>query len=253
MDKARNRWMADQARAQREADAAAKEAQQAERAKQREREAAEEAIVRAQEALEAQLEKHSVRRSALGADRHHRRYWWGLAGHRPALMVEDAEGQWAMLRTLGEVEALMESLDARGVREAALAAALARKLPAMSLAMRRAAAAAEKERPASGRADKERERPAPGRRSERATQQVEFFDPSLKPAAAAAKPTGLAALFGPSERAAVEVRRPLRWAAGPRGLPNQAPPDQSIPAAHPRCHCALPPPMAFTRRRWLSR
>ena len=235
--------MADLLRAQREADAAAKEAREAERAKQREREAAEEAIVRAQEALEAQLEKHSVRRSALGADRHHRRYWWGLAGHRPALMVEDAEGQWATLSTVEEVEALMQSLDGRGVREAALAAALARKLPAMSMAMRRAAAAADKERAAAaGRLEKEggkeREHPAPGRRSERATQQVEFFDPSLKPAAGAAKPTGLAALFGPSERAAVEVG--FRWEEDPGGtVPARSVPP---PLAAGLCLCLLTPP-----------
>ena len=49
------------------------------------------AACRAQEELEEKLEKYSVRRVPLGADRHHRRYWWGLAGQRPVVWVEDAE------------------------------------------------------------------------------------------------------------------------------------------------------------------
>lgn len=54
------------------------------------------AACRAQEELEEKLEKYSVRRVPLGTDRHHRRYWWGLAGHRPVVWVEDAEvsGSW---------------------------------------------------------------------------------------------------------------------------------------------------------------
>lgn len=48
-------------------------------------------VCRAQEELEAKLEKYSVRRGPLGTDRHHRCYWWGLAGHRSVVWVEDAE------------------------------------------------------------------------------------------------------------------------------------------------------------------
>ena len=41
--------------------------------------------------LEEKLERYSVRRQALGQDRHSRRYWWGLAGHRPVVWVEDEQ------------------------------------------------------------------------------------------------------------------------------------------------------------------
>jgi hypothetical protein len=73
---------------------------EAEKAKQREKEEKEEAIYRAQEELEEKLEKYNVRRVPLGTDRHHRRYWWGLAAYRPAVYVEDQEvggmaGWWA--------------------------------------------------------------------------------------------------------------------------------------------------------------
>ena len=64
---------------------------EAEKAKQREKDEKEEAVWRAQEALEERLEKYAVRRLPLGSDRHHRRYWWGLAGHRGEVWVEDAE------------------------------------------------------------------------------------------------------------------------------------------------------------------
>lgn len=46
---------------------------------------------RAQEELEEKLERYQVRRAPLGLDRHQRRYWWGLAGHRPVVWVEDTE------------------------------------------------------------------------------------------------------------------------------------------------------------------
>lgn len=154
---------------------------EAEKAKQREKEEKEEAIFRAQEALEEKLEKYSTRRAPLGADRHHRRYWWGLAGHRPAVYVEDGEvggcwgqgrpvgvcgdslywwfglaaagrqcqlnaacavsglagthgcadafmprlllvqGRWGSVSSLAELDALVGSLDRRGIREMALA------------------------------------------------------------------------------------------------------------------------------------
>ncbi len=46
---------------------------------------------RAQEALEERLERYATRRAPLGADRQHRRYWWGLAGHRASVWVEDLQ------------------------------------------------------------------------------------------------------------------------------------------------------------------
>lgn len=55
-------------------------------------------IHRAQEELEEKLEKYATRRLPLGYDRHQRRYWWGLAGHRPVVWVEDAEVGALLLR-----------------------------------------------------------------------------------------------------------------------------------------------------------
>jgi hypothetical protein len=38
--------------------------------------------------LEKEMEKCAVRRAPLGADRHHRAFWWGLGGHGAALLVQ---------------------------------------------------------------------------------------------------------------------------------------------------------------------
>ncbi|EFN58898.1 expressed protein [Chlorella variabilis] len=206
LDKERNKWMAEQLRRQREVEAAEKAAREAEKAKQREKEEKEEAIFRAQEALEEKLEKYSTRRAPLGADRHHRRYWWGLAGHRPAVYVEDGEGRWGSVSSLAELDALVGSLDRRGIREMALAEAIEKRFQTISVAMLRAeriAAAA-----AGSRGGKqEKERAEPPRRSGRQTQQVEFFDPAKGGSKGGEAPsaTGLAALFGPAECAAVEA------------------------------------------------
>ena len=81
-------------------------------------------IHRQQEAYERELEKFNIRRAPLGQDRHFRRYWWGAAGQRGALYVEDEQGCWAVLRTRADLDALMAALDKRGVRELALHGAL---------------------------------------------------------------------------------------------------------------------------------
>lgn len=65
-----------------------------------------------------------MRRAPLGLDRHHRRYWYGVAGQRSLLYVEDADGKWGALRTPEQLDALLAALDKRGVRESALHAAL---------------------------------------------------------------------------------------------------------------------------------
>lgn len=177
LDKERSRWMGEQLRRQREEEALAKQAKEAELAKQREREAAEDALARAQEALEEKMEKLALRRAPLGLDRQYRRYWWGIGAHRPALYVEDAQGKWGVISSAEDLQALMASLDRRGVRELALAQAIEKKLDVMELAMRRAGMGA-------GAADKTRdkwtkeERPAPMRQSSRQSRQPEFFVPS---------------------------------------------------------------------------
>ncbi|PSC69056.1 DDT domain-containing protein [Micractinium conductrix] len=202
LEKERNRWVAEQLRRQREQEAAEKAAAQVEKAKQREKEEKEEAILRAQEELEAKLEKYSVRRGPLGTDRHHRCYWWGLAGHRSVVWVEDAEGRWGSFSSTAELDALLVSLNRRGVRELDLAETIERRYDSISMAMHRAErAAAAAGKPS--KADKAKERAEPPRRSGRQTQQVDFFDPVAKGDKGA--PSGLAALCGPAESSAVEA------------------------------------------------
>ncbi|KAL4457501.1 hypothetical protein ABPG75_012366 [Micractinium tetrahymenae] len=204
LEKERNRWMAEQLRRQRELEAQEKATREAEKAKQREKEEKEEAIMRAQEALEERLEKYATRRAPLGADRHHRRYWWGLAGHRALVWVEDMEGRWGSISSLTELDALLASLDRRGVRELALAESFEKRFQSISVAMQRA------ERTAAAAADKgdkgskpDRARTEPPRRSGRQTQQVDFFDPAAKDKGGKGA-AGLAALMGPAEVTAVE-------------------------------------------------
>lgn len=56
-----------------------------------------------------------------------------------------AQGRWGAFSTVQEVEALMDSLDQRGVRELGLYSALEKRYEAIAVAMRRAAAAEERE------------------------------------------------------------------------------------------------------------
>jgi len=44
---------------------------------------------RKEEAAEMELDKFIIRRTALGQDRWNRRYWWGLAGVRGAVVAEE--------------------------------------------------------------------------------------------------------------------------------------------------------------------
>jgi len=93
-------------------------------------------------ALDEQLSRYAVRRSPVGSDRYQRAYWWGLAGHRPGVMVqsdrrEGGDDRGLLLRTRGlggevwgvlsgrkEYDAFVEALDSRGVRERELKGAL---------------------------------------------------------------------------------------------------------------------------------
>ena len=69
---------------------------------------------------EQELEKYSIRRVPLGLDRRYRQYWWGIAGQRELVYVEDECGRWGVLRSPQELDRLMASLEKRGVRELAL-------------------------------------------------------------------------------------------------------------------------------------
>ena len=79
---------------------------------------------RRQEAYQRELEKFAVRRAPLGADRAHRRYWWGLAGRRGVVLTEDAAGRVGFLTAASQLDGIAAVLDARGCREAGLQAAL---------------------------------------------------------------------------------------------------------------------------------
>jgi hypothetical protein len=65
-----------------------------------------------------------VRRAPLGADRSHRRYWWGLAGRRGLVLTEDADGCVGFVTAAAQLDEIAAVLDVRGAREAGLQAAL---------------------------------------------------------------------------------------------------------------------------------
>lgn len=182
LDRERSRWLGDILRAQRAEEARLKEEKDAEKAKVRAREEAEEALALAQEALEEKMERYAVRRLPLGYDRHMRRYWWGLAGHRPAVLVEDSLGTWGIYSTVDDAIKLLESLDRRGVRELALAQTIERKFEGIEIALRREERVREKRREEEA-AQKEKEalkdRNPPQRQSSRAAKQIEFFNPAV--------------------------------------------------------------------------
>lgn len=79
--------------------------------------------------MERELEKYSLRRAPLGLDRHYRGYWWGLASQRGAVYVQSEDGQLVVLQTSEALDALMDTLDKRGVREVALHDALEKVYP----------------------------------------------------------------------------------------------------------------------------
>ncbi|KFM24030.1 DDT domain-containing protein [Auxenochlorella protothecoides] len=127
LEKARDKWLGAELRRQRELESRLKEEREAERAAQHEIAAAEDALARLQDSQEQQLERLQLRRSPLGLDRHHRSYWYGLAGLRSCLMVQDAEGCWGCLTDL---DTLLSGLDARGLREGGLLACLQKQAAA---------------------------------------------------------------------------------------------------------------------------
>lgn len=82
---------------------------------------------RQHEQHERQAGRLAVRHNPIGLDRYHRRYWWGLAGERGVLFVEegndgeDASWSVAQLTSPPQLDALLTALDRDGIREAALA------------------------------------------------------------------------------------------------------------------------------------
>jgi bromodomain adjacent to zinc finger domain protein 1A len=116
---------------------------------------------------EEALDKHSIRLISIGQDRFHNRYWYWNALHgrlfveRPASTPDtSANGHstnsknstnshstnatnttttWGYYQTKSELDALLEFLDERGIRELSLRAALTKKYPKMVAAMEKRA------------------------------------------------------------------------------------------------------------------
>ena len=84
---------------------------------------------RRQEDFERALDECCIRREPLGWDRKHRCYWWGVAGERTVVYVQDWNGHMGALSTPEELDALMDALEPRGVREHGLQSALEKVAP----------------------------------------------------------------------------------------------------------------------------
>ena len=84
---------------------------------------------RRQEEFERALDECCIRREPLGWDRKHRCYWWGVAGERTVVYVQDWNGHMGALSTPEELDALMDALEPRGVREHGLQSALEKVAP----------------------------------------------------------------------------------------------------------------------------
>eukprot|EP00026_Physarum_polycephalum_P001657 Phypoly_transcript_01659.p1 GENE.Phypoly_transcript_01659~~Phypoly_transcript_01659.p1 ORF type:complete len:665 (-),score=123.41 Phypoly_transcript_01659:37-2031(-) len=109
---------------------------------------------------EEALDKHNIRLISIGQDRYHNRYWYWNALHG-RLFVEQMNSNtssnghstnshstnstntsnttWGYYQTKSELDALLEFLDERGIRELSLRAALTKKYPKMVAAMEKRA------------------------------------------------------------------------------------------------------------------
>lgn len=75
------------------------------------------------ESFERELEKWPIQTNPLGKDRNYNRYWWFRRDGR--LFVESSDSkQWGYYSAHEEVDALMGSLNCKGIRERALHAQL---------------------------------------------------------------------------------------------------------------------------------
>ncbi|CAK0750991.1 hypothetical protein CVIRNUC_002033 [Coccomyxa viridis] len=95
----------------------------------------EDATIRRQEEFERALDECCIRREPLGWDRKHRCYWWGVAGERTVVYVQDWNGHMGALSTPEELDALMDALEPRGVREHGLQSALEKMYHSITNAM----------------------------------------------------------------------------------------------------------------------
>ncbi|KIZ03897.1 hypothetical protein MNEG_4059 [Monoraphidium neglectum] len=185
LEKAKNKWHAEVKARKKAREAERRAAEEEERRRQKEKEATEETIAQRLDDLEKEMEKCAVRRAPLGADRHHRAFWWGLGGHGAALLsggggagggggIEGAlaagagaEEAWLAVDTPDIAERLPAALDVRGAREKELRATLEKAVPEISAALRRArespaapAGAPKPPRPEKGARAPERELPS---------------------------------------------------------------------------------------------
>ncbi|ONK57685.1 uncharacterized protein A4U43_C09F3020 [Asparagus officinalis] len=86
--------------------------------------------------IEKELEKLSIRTNPLGKDRNHNRYWFFRRDGR--LFVESSDSiQWGYYSTKEELDALMGSLNPKGVRERALQKQLQKHYQKMSMALQK--------------------------------------------------------------------------------------------------------------------
>lgn len=147
IDKRKARWVADKRRRAKERNSrkqAAADAQPPAPQKRlgKDKREAEALLAQTQDAYQKELDKYVSRRQPLGLDRHHRRYWWGLAGLRAQLLVEDPmrNNRWGVFSRPEDVSALSDSLQPRGCREKELKQSLDKVQSAIASAMRRGAA-----------------------------------------------------------------------------------------------------------------
>ncbi|KAI9114367.1 hypothetical protein K1719_014595 [Acacia pycnantha] len=76
-------------------------------------------IEQRREYFEREMEKRFVRTSSLGKDRHYNRYWWFRRDGR--IFVEGSDSkEWGYYSSKEELDALMKTLNRKGVRERAL-------------------------------------------------------------------------------------------------------------------------------------
>ncbi|CAL5227755.1 g10774 [Coccomyxa viridis] len=95
----------------------------------------EDATIRRQEEFERALEDCCIRREPLGWDRQHRCYWWGVAGERALVHVQAWDGRMGAISTPDHLDALMDALEPRGVREHGLQASLEKMYHSITNAM----------------------------------------------------------------------------------------------------------------------
>ena len=92
--------------------------------------------VRREEAFERELARVAVRCNPLGKDRHHNRYFWhpSLKG---MILVESPDGKFSRLKRKDELDALLQALNPKGIRELALKGNLEKKYKRIANSLQR--------------------------------------------------------------------------------------------------------------------